>query len=312
MLKTSLNNTLAFVNYHLNIGVDHMYLFFDDPKDPAIKILKKKSKVSCFACDYKFWSNLDKRIDLSINEHQVLSSNLALKMAKKEGYDWIAHIDSDELIYTENPLKTFISKIPKNVQVLRLRAIEAVLEKKQNKNLFEGVTLFKSMGYISKFYYSHKKLLQRIVPLVRKHEGNLSNIYFRGHSAGKSIVRTNANIDQVGIHEPVAKKGFKLNYMFVSDADLLHFDGCNFDSWKMKWLRRYNSTVPENEVCKSEDDILKEFSKAYESKDPNAMYELFKEQYFIPTNKRLVLQIFGLLKRIKLDKRLFRRTSLSD
>ena len=38
-LKTSLKSTLDFVNYHMNIGIDHMFLFFDDPKDEAIKIL---------------------------------------------------------------------------------------------------------------------------------------------------------------------------------------------------------------------------------------------------------------------------------
>ena len=44
--KVSLRNTLDFVNYHLNIGIDHMYMFFDDPKDVAINILSKYEDVT--------------------------------------------------------------------------------------------------------------------------------------------------------------------------------------------------------------------------------------------------------------------------
>jgi len=306
MLRTSLENTLDFISYHLNIGVDHMYLFFDDPKDDAIKVLVGNKNVSCFRCDSKHWLKLSNKTDLSINERQKLNANLALKMAKKKGYDWIAHIDSDELIYTKKPLKKFLFNIPKDVQVLRLRTIEAVAEKNQNKGLFRGVTLFKSMGYLSKFYYSNKKILQKIVPFLKKHEGNLSNIYFRAHSAGKSIIRTNAKIDQIGIHEPVAKKGFKLNYMFVSDAHLLHFDCCNFDSWKLKWFKRYNEIVPLNEICEREAKLLKDFTKSYKSGDSTKIYKLFKKQYFIHPIKKMILRSLGLLKRIKLDKKLFK------
>jgi hypothetical protein len=34
-LQAPLHETLMFVNYHLNIGADHIYLFFDDPGDAA-------------------------------------------------------------------------------------------------------------------------------------------------------------------------------------------------------------------------------------------------------------------------------------
>lgn len=50
-LMAPLNQTLSFVNYHLNIGIDHMFLFFDNPDDEAIDALKDYKRVTCFGCD---------------------------------------------------------------------------------------------------------------------------------------------------------------------------------------------------------------------------------------------------------------------
>ena len=35
-LRGSCQETIDFLNYHLNIGVDHMYSFFDNPTDVAM------------------------------------------------------------------------------------------------------------------------------------------------------------------------------------------------------------------------------------------------------------------------------------
>ena len=40
-----------FVNYHLNIGVDHIYLFFDDPTDAAADALARRARVTAVRCD---------------------------------------------------------------------------------------------------------------------------------------------------------------------------------------------------------------------------------------------------------------------
>ncbi len=180
-IKTSLENTLTFVNYHLNIGIDHMYLFFDDPKDAAVKVLSSYKGVTCCKCDSKHWNNLILQKDLvketpkiknvkknykkgyfCLEERQQLNADLALKMAKKEGYDWITHIDNDELIYSKGSLKENLAKSKKNADVLRLPSLEAVPERLNYKNVLKEISLFKSFGAIARFYYSHKKILQKI------------------------------------------------------------------------------------------------------------------------------------------------------
>ncbi len=305
-IRTSLGNTLNFVSYHLNIGIDHIYLFFDNPDDPAINFLSKNKKVTCFKCNLNHWSKLTNKKKLSIEERQKLNADMAFKKAKKESYNWIAHIDSDELIYTRGSLKILLSKVPKEIQVLRLRTMEAVPEKCEDKNLFREITLFKNLGQISKIYYSHKKILQKIVPLLKKCEGNISGIYFRAHAVGKSIIRTNSNINRVEIHEPSPKEGCKLKCMFVSNASLLHFDSCSFEDWKLKWIRRLDGTATAKGLCNVEARLLEDFAKAYEIKDINKIYKLYRKQYFMSWIKKFIFKRVGLLKQINLNEKLFR------
>lgn len=337
MIKAPLKCTLYFVNYHLNIGVDHVYMLFDNPNDEAVEILKRNRRVTCFRGNSEYWKKLTsdvklipilkemkkgkgfsgakssqlakaKKNELARVEKQELNASYVFNLVKKNGYDWVAHLDSDELIYIDGSLKSLLSEAPKGIDVLRLTALEAVPEKYSPDNVFLETTLFKGMGTISRFYYRNKKILQRIVPLIKKHEGNLSGAYFHGHAAGKSIVRTNSKIKIVGIHEPAPKKGGKLIYAFPSNGYLLHFDSCSFEEWRLKCLRKYDGTVIATAMKKKGVEIFEEFVKAYKKGDINRMHEIYKKNYFIPRGKKIFLMLIGLLRRIKLDKKLFLKT----
>ena len=49
--RAPLSDTMRFVNYHLNTRVDHLFLFFDDPADPAVRSLADYQDVTCIPCD---------------------------------------------------------------------------------------------------------------------------------------------------------------------------------------------------------------------------------------------------------------------
>ncbi len=305
MINASLEDASEFVNYHLNLGVDHMYLFFDNPEDKVIEFFKGNKKVSCIKCNSKHWAKLSSRPNLTIVDMLNLNSSRGFKLAKKDGYEWVINIDADELIYTEENLKLFLSKIKKDVDVIRLRSLEAIRGKHQDASLFRGVNSFKTFGYVSKFYYSHKRLLQKLVPFIRRNEGSLSNIYFNGHPTGKSIVRTSAKINQMGIHEPIPKRNVKLKQILVSNAHLLHFFCCNFDSWKSKWVAK--STVDPSELVKMEILLLNKFLDARKKNDSMALQKLFERQSFMSPMKRFVLGLLGFVKVVGVDKRMFDR-----
>ena len=108
-LKAPLRETLMFVNYHLNIGVSHMYLFFDDPNDDCIEALANYKQVTRIRCDSNHWENLTSKfpvteswtmrqlgnvnysVESNLDYRQILNANYAFKLAQRDGYDWLIH-----------------------------------------------------------------------------------------------------------------------------------------------------------------------------------------------------------------------------
>jgi hypothetical protein len=320
-VKSPIEQLKSFVNYHLNIGIDHIFLFFDNPKDIAIEFFEKNNKISCFKCDSKHWKKIKSQKDLMkkvtlkynkegylcLDERQQLNANFAFELAKKEKYYWVIHLDSDELLYSKKPIKKILSKY-KNFDVLRILAIEAVPEKLSYDNTLKKISLFKNFGVISRYYYRHKKLLQKLAPNLKKNEGKtkLRTMYFSGAAAGKSIISTSSKINNIGIHEPSVKDNYKLKYAFPKKINILHFECKSFDDWKNKWTKVFDNPKDTIGYKKGVNSFYDEFAIAHKNKDYKKMEELYKKNYFISKTKKRILMFFGLLKRIRLNRKLFK------
>lgn len=283
-LKAPLNQTLSFVNYHLNIGVDHMFLFFDNPNDPSMKELQKYKRVTCFRCNKIHWDRYTKEKNIPLEKKQRINSKIALEMAFKRGYKWIAHIDSDELIYINRNLKEYLLKIPKNIDYVRFPTLEALPEKIEYKNRLKEVKLFK------------------------RNFGKISKKYFKGNIAGKSFTKISNKIENLGIHIPQAKKGYCLKYKFSLIGRILHFDCAGFEEWKTKWEDRLKKKTIAIEMGKIRKKIIKEFSRVYKKNNKKELIILYKKQFFIKKPLKIFLRIIGVLKKINLNPELFEKT----
>ena len=107
-LRAPIGETLNFVHYYLNLGVDKIYLFFDDPSDPAVDFVDIFPHVTSVRCDIDHWNGKDPR-QMPIEERQHFNGLIALEMARKEGCQWLIHVDFDEFIYLKKPIKNFFS-----------------------------------------------------------------------------------------------------------------------------------------------------------------------------------------------------------
>ncbi|MGL5874895.1 MAG: glycosyltransferase family 2 protein [Xenococcaceae cyanobacterium] len=299
-LKSSLQNTLAFVNYHLNIGVNHIYLFFDDPNDVCIEALGNYQKVTCIRCDSKHWEKLTSQSELTLIERQLLNADCALELARRDRYNWLVHIDSDEIIHVKEPLDRLLSKVSKNIDVLVIHNLETVPERDKYNSAFEEITLFKNQDLL------WQKYLAYFLGCSRVFQGGH---YFRGHPYGKSAIRTNVDFESVGIHFPTAPGGKKVRAKRFSGGELLHFECCEFESWRMKWLRRHNGIAAFPEMTPYGKWKLSKFGDLYESGDENGLWEWYKAQYFLSNYEQTVLSMLGLLKRVQLDRKLFQNNN---
>lgn len=97
-----------WVNYHLALGIDHIYLYDNNEDDyPNVQnFIEQKKSVTIIPAktinDVEF-------CDWQVNRYNDFIENYS------KLYDWCAFIDIDEYIWLDNmDIKTFLSKVPDN------------------------------------------------------------------------------------------------------------------------------------------------------------------------------------------------------
>jgi hypothetical protein len=315
-LRAPLHETLMFVNYHLNIGVDHMYLFFDDPTDAAADVLARRSRVTSVRCDLEFWNGHRSPTPSSIIERQRLNALTGLDLARRAGVDWIVHIDSDELLYSEKRLDDLLAEVPEDVQALKFPTMEGVLDRLEYHRPFEEISQFKvhpaSLGKKLLVTPEERSRLSRDAADFRRRLrwarllGCVSvpaDGYLRGHVEGKSAVRTSADLQGLDCHEPIPTAKEAVRASVADRAWLLHFDCRGFASWKDKWQKLNR---PGNEwMSKHRRRNVERFAAIAESGDASRLSTFYKELYFVRPYDRFILTRLALLRRLGLDPMLF-------
>jgi hypothetical protein len=309
------HETLMFVNYHLSIGVDHMYLFFDDPTDAAADALTRRSRVTCVRCDLEYWNSSGSPTHRTVNQRQWLNARAGLDLARRAGFDWIVHMDSDELLYSEKRLGELLAEVPDEVHVLKFPTMEGVVDRFEYHRPFEEISLFKvhpaRLGGNLRITPEERTRLSRDAAAFRRKlrwarllgcASISADGYLRGHTEGKSAVRTSADLEGLGCHQPVPTAKETVRATVADDAWLLHFDCRGFATWKDKWqkLNRPGVVLSPHRRHK-----VQRFAAISETRDANRLSAFYKELFFVGPYDRFILTRLGLLRRLGLDPMLF-------
>jgi len=237
-------NTIDFfIRYHLSIGIDMLYLYFDDPLDPAIAIAKKYQQVNVSIHDERLreewfntasFNNILKKplIDSEVMVRQEMNVELALKKANYDGVDWLFHIDTDELIYPNgHDLNLFVLKcIKRKFNNITLLNYEAIPQCANHESVFEDITMFKKNNF------NHGRIAHN--PTQVKSNSCVTNSpehFFLYYQNGKSLAKVNDIIGPDGVHFFNTGK----TAMLASHADplILHYHCGNFTSFLNKYQR---------------------------------------------------------------------------
>jgi len=295
-LKTSENIIKSFVNYHLNIGIDRLYLFFDDPYDPSIDIFLKRPNITVVKCTSAHWKKIGCNENSDIEIRQTLNADLALAWAKLEGIDWITHIDADELIYTEKQsIKSILSTLNKDTSYLWMPTLEAIPSKLETVNPFTEINNFKIPQE------------NNTINLDKLSSTLFYNEYFRGHIGGKSFARTQGKIKSLRIHKPEPVRNNKLIENTIKNSMLLHYDCYDYKSWLEKWRRRYDGSARFT-GRDNRNKQFEEFKVVFENNRTDALLALYKKLHLIPQDTIELLKKLGYAKNININARLFDET----
>lgn len=234
----------SFVKYHLAAGFEHIFIFFDDPDDAWFSSVENHKQVTAIKTDSnlrarwarsRLFNEFEPYIETQIMPRQQLNVEIAIDMALDMGFDWLLHIDVDELFYCEqvNFETHFQWMASNNVFLCTYLNHEAVPGAIEIENYFRKVTLFKK----------NPALIKDIEPQLISQwpEGRQ---YFNAYSNGKSVVKLSRGVQPNGVHEFRPADNGKALRMYSNNPVILHYPNCGLDFFINKY--RIRGSFPDN------------------------------------------------------------------
>lgn len=196
-----------WIKYHLKIGFYKLYIVFDDENEYFINNYENNNNVKIFMNNTNWKNELTQLPNMEqyihekkeVMSRQILNFTNVRNYAKKDGVEWLLHIDGDELFYPES---SNINTIFNNeYDVITFQNLEMIPKRDNYNNCFKDGINFK------------------INPGI-----------FNAYSNGKSAVKVNSDAIVAGVHDFWG--GIKT---FSSVGKILHYPSCNFDEYINKY-----------------------------------------------------------------------------
>lgn len=224
----------SFVRYHLAIGFKKLYLFFDNPHDPAISLVRGFPEVVAFLNDadlhdqwksLRTYANHSRFITKEVMSRQVLNAELAARLAFREGIAWLLHIDIDELFYIEGEtVNDHFSSLDRqgytHATYLNYEAVPISLD---TRDFFREIKVFRK----------HKALLsdEQLEYCSRQEVFNYGKDYFWYYENGKSAVKLSDETFPDSVHSFSPRE----NFVVCEEPVVLHYPICGFTHFWLKY-----------------------------------------------------------------------------
>jgi hypothetical protein len=313
-LKAPRQEIVTFVNYHLDIGVDHLFLFFDDPTDESASIFNHDKRVTCIRCDGEHWQSLGIASSniMTIPEKQTENSKIAIELAGKQKYDWIIHIDIDEFLYSFVNLKAELSSVCHSIDTVSYRPLEAIANIptllnytgfkysytcKFSTKMFVYTSTDKSYILLSKILYILKREFCRLIGLAKPFKYRLT----KAHIEGKCATRLKSKISKLGPHFPYPSTNSKLHIKISRNSWVLHYDSPTYALWRRKWNRRMpkaGNPIWGHKSRSHTNRMFLDYSEYSEKNDEKEFKRFYNFLYGISPFEYKVLKALGLIKEI--------------
>ncbi|MFS8823494.1 glycosyltransferase family 2 protein, partial [Synechococcus sp. W60.2] len=288
----------SFIRYHLALGIAHIYIFFDDPEDPAIQVALQFSDVTAIPNDEGLqvqqalgnvlYPKYGPHTGYEVMARQILNVETAIQLALDQGMDWILHIDGDELFYPGQMMALdWFDQVSDDIFQVTFLNHEAAPEVFEVEDYFRDVALFKK---------NPAALEPGLCTEFQRVSGKSQ--YFLAYQNGKSAARIYPSLLPNSVHSFDIPECHTLVTSFPS---ILHYLNCGFQNYYKKYAQLGN--FPDYWWRSKSNPIRVPFHlasrDAYCSGDRTCMAALYQEfiLYSSPeTNQNLIEK--GILTRI--------------
>lgn len=211
-IRAPLPDILRFAAHHIDLGVDRLYLFLDEPNRKAVRVLRRHPKIEIRVCTDDYWQ---RRGIARPDKHQVRQSKNATFIYGQTDMDWLAHIDVDEFLWTSTPIPDLLRDVPPDIPAARVRPIEA---------LAGGNDLYKA-------FVPTKPNRQELIETIYPNYGAFLPSGFLSHVQGKLFVRAGIRFLKDRIHNIAVQNQIVPCKDELPGVDLCHHHAPDWDHW---------------------------------------------------------------------------------
>jgi hypothetical protein len=216
-IKAPEDQVLAFLAYHLGLGASHIWVYFDDPNDPAFDRVAALPRVTATRCTDMYWLLRGGRH----SRHQNRQARNARDAQRACKLDWLGHIDVDEFLHAPTPVEKVLAEVPADVPNILMEPFEAMHDPALPDDIF---TARQFRGPL----HRQTRGLQPAIfgpsaPYLPK--GTL------GHGIGKSFCRPHVKGLSLRLHSVFLNKE-RLHTPFHPTLRLLHFHAQDPAAWR--------------------------------------------------------------------------------
>ncbi len=216
-IKAEASQIAPFIEHHLALGAAHMDIFLDAPLPRADIDALAHPKVTLTTCDEAYWAATGKP---PFEKHQQRQAFNATRAYREARADWLAHIDCDEFLYTQNSVKDVLSAASDDLAGLIMPPAEEIAQDGAQEELLFRRTYFDAGA--------DKSVLAALFPTF----GDYLRSGFISHTAGKTMARTGLSDVRFGVHM-LKRNGKELeNTKRVQSLNVLHRHAPNWESFQ--------------------------------------------------------------------------------
>ncbi len=216
-VKAPEEQVLAFVAHHLSLGARRLWLYFDDPDDPAFARVARLPRVNATRCTEAYWATRGGRDD----RHQNRQVRNARDAQHKCRLDWLGHVDVDEFLHAPRPVAEILGDVPDTVPNLLMDSFEAMHDPALADDIF---TARHFRGPLRREHQAlHPAIFGSAAAVIPK--GSLA------HSIGKSFFRPAVAGVSVRLHDVFVNRE-RLRSTFHPELRVLHFHAHDPVAWR--------------------------------------------------------------------------------
>ncbi|MCB6177688.1 glycosyltransferase family 2 protein [Rhodobacter sp. Har01] len=216
-VKAPQEQVLAFIAHHLDLGAARIWVYFDDPDDPAFATVSRIRGVTAIRCTAQHWAQGNGRPE----RHQNRQARNAARTYRLCELPWLGHIDVDEFLLPDRPMGEILAALPAPQSMLRVEPFEALHDPALPDDIFTARAFRGPLK--QRFAFLHGPIFGRFAPMLT--DGMLS------HVVGKVFFRTGIKGLTPRLHG-ASRNGERVPGLPVDPrVKLLHFHAQDRAAW---------------------------------------------------------------------------------